>query len=524
MGISVLPYRYRINGVVSTDKTVLQNMETLAGAAQSWINYDVNAGLWSVVINTTGLSQASFNDSNIIGGISVQGTGLRELYNSVRVEFPHVDLNDEPDFVEITIPAEDRNPNEPDNTLNIQFDVINDPVMAEMLGMIELKQSRVDRVITFTTDYSYIGLKAGDLIDVTNSMLGYTNKMFRIINISESDGDTGAINLQIQALEYDANVYSTDDLYRYARSNQNGLTSIGAIDPPTTPVITAREQDARPGVVIDTTVPSGVVDGIEFWFSTDNTNYVLLSTERPAGGGTYAFGDTVSYDYDAFTVTGNVYAKCRAVNSTTSSDYSPVGSLLNFAPVQVTDAIGQNTQILDSGGSALPLLLALPALLKGVDTFLNGNANMTAAINKVSVGSPFIYHINDTNVNTGGGLSPVTTPSTLTFTIPQTGFYTLDAFINFGGANVANIDTFRNIQVTTFTGNVYGAGNAVPGFNPNTSSANVDTYSDLTVQAGGNIAAGNYHLELYYTTNAATNMEWDVRILGPYPNAGNVTI
>ena len=107
-GTSILPYRYRINGVLSTDKTVMQNMEMITGACQSWLTYDINLGKWAVVINEPGNSIVSFNDSNIVGPISVQGTGLRELYNTVRVEFPHVDLDDEPDYIEDTIPEIDR--------------------------------------------------------------------------------------------------------------------------------------------------------------------------------------------------------------------------------------------------------------------------------------------------------------------------------------------------------------------------------------------------------------------------------
>jgi hypothetical protein len=374
MGISLLPYRYRINGVLSTDATVMQNMETLSRAAQSWFTYDVTQGKWAVIINTTGNSIASFDDSNITGPVSISGTGLSDLYNRVRVEFPHVDLDDQVDFVEIAIPPEDRNSNEPDNTLNISFDVINDPVMAEMLGLIELKQSRVDRVIKFTTDYSYIGLKAGDLIDVTNTVLGFTNKVFRIISLEEADDE--AISISITATEYDANVYDVSDLFRFERSNENGIVTKGAIDPPTTPIITAYEQTARPGVDIETTVPSGIVEKIEFWYSTDDTNFILVGTESPSGGGTYEFADTVIFNYDKFDAAGNVFAKCRAVNSTTASEYSPTASLIGFAPVQVTDALDNNTEILDDSGSPIAKQLGLSALMGGLDFFLDGNDDM----------------------------------------------------------------------------------------------------------------------------------------------------
>ena len=118
---SYLDNVFRINGIVSTDKTVMQNLDTLAGACATWMTYDTNAGQWAVVVNQAGTSIASFNDSNILGAITVSGSGIDRLYNSVRVEFPHIDLNDNKDFILDTIPAADWYPNEIANTLNLQI-------------------------------------------------------------------------------------------------------------------------------------------------------------------------------------------------------------------------------------------------------------------------------------------------------------------------------------------------------------------------------------------------------------------
>ena len=437
-GTSVLPYRYRINGVLSTDKTVMQNMEMITSAAQSWLTYDINQGKWAVVINEPGSSTVSFDDSNIVGPISVQGTGLRELYNTVRVEFPHVDLADEPDYIEDTIPAGDRNANEPDNTLTINLDLINDPVMAESLGIVELKQSRVNRVIKFTTDYTHLGVKAGDLIDVTNSVLNYTNKVFRVVSMAEEDAEDGSLNVTITALEYDADVYNLDDIFRYERSNQNGLVTIGYVGAPTTPTITAFANSARPRTSIATTVPTGIVDGIEFWFSTDGTNYVLLSTETPTGGA-FTYGQAVTYDYDKYVVTSNVYAKCRAVNATTTSDYSNVGSLLNFAPVQITDAIGANTSVRDNAGATISLAALLPTLINALSGLYGGNissgspgGNIASAMSNqgfmvsVNAGQTTVGNIAQAVSNS----SAFTTIASSTFSPNYTGTYKYDVIFD----------------------------------------------------------------------------------------------
>jgi hypothetical protein len=219
---TVIPGLFQINGVVSTDKSVLQNINAICTAAGCWMTYDITEGKWSVIMNRAGASVASFNDANIIGGITVSGKGINELYNSVTIEFPHKDLRDQTDYIDFDIAAGERFPNELDNKLNLSTDLANDPIQAQYIAGAELKQSRVDKVIQFRTDFSMLGLKAGDLIDVTASMYGYSGKMFRITRIEEDDSDV--LQLSITALEYDADVYSTADLNRKIRSKKTGIT------------------------------------------------------------------------------------------------------------------------------------------------------------------------------------------------------------------------------------------------------------------------------------------------------------
>lgn len=218
---TILSNFFKINGVLSTDKGVLQNINDLCTASAAWMTYDIADGKWSVVINRAGTSVASFNDSNIIGGINISGTGINELYNQATIEFPHKDLRDQSDYVDLSIPSGNRFANELDNRLNIRTDLVNDPVQAQYLASVELKQSRIDKVIQFRTDYSKIGLKAGDLIDVTSDVYGYAAKVFRITKVEEDDGDV--LSISITALEYDSDVYSTAGLNREIREKKTGI-------------------------------------------------------------------------------------------------------------------------------------------------------------------------------------------------------------------------------------------------------------------------------------------------------------
>jgi hypothetical protein len=215
--------QFEINGIIDTSQNVLENINTLATASGCFVTWDEHAGTWNVIINTTGTSVFSFDDTNIIGSINVNGTGVTELYNSASITFPNADARDTVDTVDVEIPSADRYSNELDNRLDIKLDCISNPIQAGYIASRELKQSRVDKVISFTTNFLGNGVKAGDIIDVTATTYGYTSKLFRVISVEEEDDDEGNILFGITALEYDADVYDSTGLIRNSRSKKTGV-------------------------------------------------------------------------------------------------------------------------------------------------------------------------------------------------------------------------------------------------------------------------------------------------------------
>jgi hypothetical protein len=223
--MATLDSRYVINGLIDTAGTALDNMTAITNSCNTWLSYDALVGQWSVVINRAGNAAISFNDSNIIGPINLTTTELTGYYNSCEVRFHNFDLRDREDYVLLEIPTNQRLPNEPDNRLIINAPMVNNQIQAQLIGLIELKQSRLDEIIEFTTDFSYINIEAGTIISVTNTVYGWTDKLFRVLTMTEQQsGDTIAI--QITAQEYDANIYSDADLYLYLRDAEDGLIEL----------------------------------------------------------------------------------------------------------------------------------------------------------------------------------------------------------------------------------------------------------------------------------------------------------
>jgi hypothetical protein len=219
--------RIEINGAIKTSDNVLANINKIAAACQSFVTWDPSSGTWKTLLNRQGSSVMTFDDSNIVGSITVSGAGVTDLYNSVRVGFSNKDSDGRKDERVLSVDPEDRFDRELDNQLSMDFEFVNDPVQAEILGAIELKQSRLDKIIEFSTDYRAITLRAGDIIGVSNEYYFEQSstipKLFRVITIEEIDGDDGGILLVITALEYSGNVYNTDGLTREERLVDSGI-------------------------------------------------------------------------------------------------------------------------------------------------------------------------------------------------------------------------------------------------------------------------------------------------------------
>ncbi len=232
--VSTTLKRYQINGMLSTFDTCTTNIDKLCQSAGTFFSFNVKDGKFKAIPNRA-LSTAEkanclvYNDDNIVSKIDISSTELYALYNGVEVEFMDQQRKDQTNTVKITTPPADRNANEPDNVLNYKLDMINDNVRAEILANIDLNQSRVGTVIQFVSDFSGIQSDVGDVIKITNSLYGWTDKLFRVMRVTEQQDESGMVTAQISAIEYSDNYYTHPVLTE--------TPDLGLIDLPRLPVI-----------------------------------------------------------------------------------------------------------------------------------------------------------------------------------------------------------------------------------------------------------------------------------------------
>lgn len=332
--------RYRINGPLNTGNNCLNNIQQLVDACDSWLQYSELTGMWKIVMNKA-YDQApnaqvlgdlySVDSSVLIGGIEVNPIDLNGTYNSLEVQYPNNNINDQTDFrvIDLTDPTTSwyepdlLSPNEPANRLIIQYPQVNTYIQALYLGIRRLLQSREDLVINFALDYSGIQLEAGDVVRVTLAEYGWTDKLFRISQVQEAKLEDGSLGVRITAFEYNETVYADDALDDFVPEANTGLSDPNIISTPGIPVVTTLplSNGNVKSFSVSSTVPiTGTVLYMDFNYGTTNVSstHKLYKTVSKGNGTAFTPGETVTIEVNDLPA-GTLYWSVTARNNSAGS-------------------------------------------------------------------------------------------------------------------------------------------------------------------------------------------------------------
>lgn len=486
----------QINGVVRTSEPVWSNLERLSEASTAWFTYNTHNGLYGHVVNAAGNSVASITEADIIGPIQISGSGLTNLYNAVEIEYPRNDMRDQPHYATLQLPTELRNEYEPDNTLQISSEFINNQPQAEHYAMITLKQSRLDLTVTIVMDYTKINLQAGNIIDITSDTYGWTNKEFRIMRVREIEGDDGSLRLEFSSTEYDDTIYDgTWDQFLVAGTP--GIRSIGAIGTPATPTANIISINAIPSMQVASTVPAGIVDRMQFWAgnvlitgNVANTNYNLVGSIASTDANAFVANTNVVFSTNS--LTDGTYAwKTRGINISGTGPYSNVSGNIAFASGNAigntaANAAANSTAVANSmANSATSGTIFQAQLAQGYQYSVSAG-KLTAIIAQTANGLAFLNF----------GSSTFTVPSSIGSTMGYKVDVVADQNVSgaYGGRGNASPGYYGEdadtIRVNTMLCDITGAGNTVI-VNEGSGGIGAFSWTDFVMVGFANLAAGN---------------------------------
>lgn len=337
-GVPKTQARYRINGVVDTGQSCLNNINAIMTACDSWNQYNAALGQWNIVINKAETTAFALNDDNIIGEIRVSAFDITSSINQIEAEFPSKQNRDQSDFVYYETPPLLLYPNEPVNKQSIQLSMVNDSVQAQYLASRILEQAREDLIVNISTAYTGIQVDAGDVVSVTNSSYGWTNKLFRVMKVSEISLPDGNLGATFELNEYNAQVYDDRDITKYTPAPNTDLPNPAFFGTLAAPTIASQFPSAAvPSFNVQPYMSSaGFVTYAEIWYSafsnpTSSQIYLGGTTTIPSNGVPFVVGQslpTIELQIPA----GNWYLFSRLINPAATSQYSPASAVFNWRP------------------------------------------------------------------------------------------------------------------------------------------------------------------------------------------------
>lgn len=329
--------RYEINGIIPTSDTIKNNMERINRASASWTTYDYGEGTWKLISNTTGTSTFSFNDDNIISEITLSVTPLEDQYNKLEVEFPDRGLRDQFNYFREDLNPIEMNDLEPTNELRLRLDMVNNAIHAARLGRIEMRQSRVDYVLSFTADYSAIQCQVGDVVSVTNSVYGFDNDLFRVTRVREVETESGGLVAEIVLLQYSADVYSETSITDFANKPISNIPIFGStvgMPTPAAPVVSVSNPNSPvPTFSIQTTIPSPClpVTSVEIFYNSSSTGVFSLISQNVPTNTVFDPGEVVTSTITTLP-SGNWWFKSRIGSRNQFSNLSAASNQFNWSP------------------------------------------------------------------------------------------------------------------------------------------------------------------------------------------------
>jgi len=215
--------RYQCNGVIDTANQIKANIEQLLASMGGKLTY--SGGKYFVDGAEYKTPTHTFTEADVISEIQTQTKQSRRgIYNGVKGIFVSEEKNykvlDYPAQISSSYATEDGDP----LYLDMPLPFVTNNLQAQRLAKIALLKSRQQVVITMTVNLKGLQVKVGDTIQVTNDRLGYSSKVFEVIDYSLAIGDGQALAVNLVCIE------TASAIYDWTTSDEADFLSGGELD------------------------------------------------------------------------------------------------------------------------------------------------------------------------------------------------------------------------------------------------------------------------------------------------------
>ena len=247
---------FDINGVLDTSKKVINNIRDLLRGCRGYLPYV--QGKYRLVIETTGSASVSLGEDDILNGFSLASPTKNSKYNRVIATFINPDRNYQADQITFP-PTDDSSLSSADQHATMKtvdggfllegrfdFKTITSPYQAEEMAEIILRRSRESLGLNITAGFNAYKLHIGDIVNITLSSLGFTNKAFRVLEMNFNSDYTISLSL----VEHQDSFYTFATKGQVSSTPSTTLPNPFVIQPPASVTLTDELIEYADGVVL----------------------------------------------------------------------------------------------------------------------------------------------------------------------------------------------------------------------------------------------------------------------------------
>ncbi len=343
-GGSAFQSRFKFDGVLNTESTVMDNIQLMASCADCLIRYNEITAQWGVIVQSSTYTVAmAIDDSRMVSAIQISPIDLSSSYNIIEVKFP--DGTNQDSFNTALYDLAEINPsllypNEPVNKQTVNLNLVNNNVRAQVIANRLLEAAREDLQIKVNINYSGLQLEAGDIVTVTNANYGWVAKLFRVAQVVEQFSADGSITANLTLMEFNPAVYDDKNVTQFTPAPNTGIGSplgFGTVPAPTITNILPSAAVPSFGVAV-TAASAGISQYAEVWYSafsapTDVQRIFAGTTAVNPGGNPFNPGASMGVVTLTEIPQGDWYFFTRMVNALGSSAFSAASSVLVWRPL-----------------------------------------------------------------------------------------------------------------------------------------------------------------------------------------------
>tara|TARA_Y100001970_G_scaffold30296_1_gene37606 strand:+ start:5458 stop:7644 length:2187 start_codon:yes stop_codon:yes gene_type:complete len=244
------------NAVIDTSKKVIDNVREIVKGMRGYLPFV--QGKYRLNIETTGSASISLDEDDIIGGYALASPSKNSKYNRVIVSFVNPARNFQVDEIQFP-PIDDSGLTSADRHSTMksadggfllegrfEFRTITSPYQAEEMAEIILRRSREALGLNINVGFEAFDLHVGDLVNITLTSLGFSNKTFRVLSMTFNEDFTIGLSL----IEYQASHYTWATKTVVASTPATNLPNPFTIQAPSAVTLTDEMIEYADGIVI----------------------------------------------------------------------------------------------------------------------------------------------------------------------------------------------------------------------------------------------------------------------------------